>query len=48
MTVTLSKKGIRILYPGSDFILSPAREVFDVTGAGNLSLNRRIGEILVI
>jgi D-beta-D-heptose 7-phosphate kinase / D-beta-D-heptose 1-phosphate adenosyltransferase len=36
MTVTMSEKGIRILYPGSVFH-SPtrAREVFDVTGAGD-------------
>jgi len=36
MTVTMSEKGIRILYPGSMFH-SPtrAREVFDVTGAGD-------------
>ncbi len=36
MTVTMSEKGIRILYPDSAFH-SPtrAREVFDVTGAGD-------------
>ncbi len=36
MTVTMSEKGIRILYPDS-FFHSPtrAREVFDVTGAGD-------------
>jgi D-beta-D-heptose 7-phosphate kinase/D-beta-D-heptose 1-phosphate adenosyltransferase len=36
MTVTMSEKGIRILYPDSVFH-SPtrAREVFDVTGAGD-------------
>ena len=36
MTVTMSEKGIRILYPDS-FVHSPtrAREVFDVTGAGD-------------
>ncbi len=36
MTVTMSEKGIRILYPNSVFH-SPtrAREVFDVTGAGD-------------
>jgi D-beta-D-heptose 7-phosphate kinase / D-beta-D-heptose 1-phosphate adenosyltransferase len=36
MTVTMSEKGIRILYPDADFH-SPtrAREVFDVTGAGD-------------
>jgi D-beta-D-heptose 7-phosphate kinase/D-beta-D-heptose 1-phosphate adenosyltransferase len=36
LTVTMSEKGIRILYPGSVFH-SPtrAREVFDVTGAGD-------------
>jgi D-beta-D-heptose 7-phosphate kinase / D-beta-D-heptose 1-phosphate adenosyltransferase len=36
MTVTMSEKGIRVLYPGSVFH-SPtrAREVFDVTGAGD-------------
>jgi D-beta-D-heptose 7-phosphate kinase/D-beta-D-heptose 1-phosphate adenosyltransferase len=36
MTVTMSEKGIRILYPASAFH-SPtrAREVFDVTGAGD-------------
>jgi D-beta-D-heptose 7-phosphate kinase/D-beta-D-heptose 1-phosphate adenosyltransferase len=36
MTVTMSEKGIRILYPNS-FLHFPtrAREVFDVTGAGD-------------
>ena len=41
MTVTMSEKGIRILYPDSAFH-SPtrAREVFDVTGAGD-TVSRR-------
>src|SRR6202451_875218 len=36
MTVTMSEKGIRVLYPDAVFhFLTRAREVFDVTGAGD-------------